>query len=156
MCNILTIHLSWSRPSVHEPWIVIKCSVDHGSWSLKLAAWSLKLYAWSLRLAAWSFLRLEACLRLEAFFSQFSFPYSTLDGEKYGSYLIYSLINFLCLMLPYLCSGSALIFFKISFCLVFAVYNTFSSTVPTLPAAPALVALSGCRAGHRAVLRGYA
>ena len=54
-------------------------------------------------------LQLEACrLQLDAFFFQLSTLYSVLDGGKYGSYLIYSFINFLCLALPYFRSGRAL------------------------------------------------
>ena len=69
MWHILTTLISWSRPSVQEPWIVFKCSVDHESESLTLAAWSLKLVFWGLRLAAWSLdLLLEAwSLRLAAY-----------------------------------------------------------------------------------------
>ena len=77
-----------------------------GAWHLPagvLGACRLELEAWRLQLGAFSFL------------------YSTLDGGKYESCLIYSFINFLCLALPYLRSGRALIFFKISFCLVFAI-----------------------------------
>ena len=89
------------------------------AWSLKLAAWGLRLVAWSLRLVA---LQLDAwSLQLVAFFFQLSSLYNILDGGKYGSYLIYSFINFLCLALPYFRSGSVLIFFKISFCLVFTI-----------------------------------
>ena len=76
-------------------------------------------------------LQLEACsLELVAFFFQLSSLYNILDGGKYGSYLIYSFINFLCLALPYFRSGSVLIFFKISFCLVFAIRYIFNSFIP--------------------------
>ena len=95
---------------------------------MKLAAWGLRLAAWSLRLVA---LQLEAwSLQLVAFFFQLSSLYNILDGGKYGSYLIYSFINFLCLALPYFRSGSALIFFKISFCLVFTIRYIFDSFIP--------------------------
>ena len=84
-----------------------------------LAAWRSAVpagipRACRLRLGAW-------CLQLGAFFSQLSTLRNILDGGKYVSYLIYSFINFLCLALPYLRSGRALIFFKISFCLVFTI-----------------------------------
>ena len=86
-----------------------------------LAAWSLN----RLVLEAWSFGD-PPSLQLEASFSQLSSLYSILDGGKYGSCFIYSFINFLCLALPYLRSGRALIFFKISFCLVFAITYIFN------------------------------
>ena len=82
-----------------------------------LGAWHLPagvLGAWRLELEAWR-------LQLGASFFQLSTQCNILDGGKYGSCLIYSFINFLCLALPYLRSGRALIFFKISFCLVFAI-----------------------------------
>ena len=81
---------------------------------MELGAWRLAVPAGILQLEAWS-------LQLEASFSQLSSLYSVLDGGKYGSCFIYSFINFLCLTLPYFRSGSALIFFKISFCLVFTI-----------------------------------
>ena len=156
MCNIPTIVISWSRPLVPEPWIVINCSVVHGSWSLTLAAWSLTLAAWGLRLAAWSLIRLELeawRLQLVAYASQLSSLYSTLDGGKYGSYFIYSFINFLCLALPYFRSGSALIFFKISFCLVFAIRYIFNWFCPASSTFTTLAALRRCRAAR--ALRNY-
>ena len=116
-----------------------------------LAAWSLN----RLGLEAWSFGD-PPSLQLEASFSQLSSLYSVLDGGKYGSYLIYSFINFLCLALPYLRSGSALIFFKISFCLVFTIYNSFSVAAPALPAVQAFIALLRRRACHCRMVRGYA
>ena len=78
----------------------------------------------ALQLEAWS-------LQLVAFFFQLSVLYSVLDGGKYGSYLIYSFINFLCLALPYFRSGSVLIFFKISFCL--SVISVISSWLDAAP-----------------------
>ena len=81
----------------------------------------------ALQLEAWS-------LQLVAFFFQLSSLYNILDGGKYGSYLIYSFINFLCLALPYFRSGSALIFFKISFCLVFTIRYIFYFFIPACPA----------------------
>ena len=82
-----------------------------------LGAWHLPagvLGACRLELEAWR-------LQLGASFFQLSTQCNILDGGKYGLCLIYSFINFLCLALPYLRSGRALIFFKISFCLVFAI-----------------------------------
>jgi hypothetical protein len=78
-------------------------------------------------------LKLGACrLQLEAFFFQLSTLRNVLDGGKYGSCLIYSFINFLCLALPYLRSGRARIFFKISFCLVFAITYIFNFFIPAI------------------------
>ena len=102
----------------------------------------LKLAAWGLMLVAWSLNQLEACrLQLEAFFSQLSALCNILDGGKYGSYLIYSFINFLCLALPYLRSGKARIFFKISFCLVFAITYIFYFTIPAISTIAANISL---------------
>ena len=93
----------------------------------------------ALQLEAWS-------LQLVAFFFQLSSLYNILDGGKYGSYLIYSFINFLCLALPYFRSGSVLIFFKISFCLVFAIRYIFNSFIPAFSAIVAFTILKRCRA----------
>ena len=57
---------------------------------MELGAWSL-----SLPTVPAGIPQLEACrLKLGAFFSQLSTLRNILDGGKYGSYLIYSFINF--------------------------------------------------------------
>ena len=92
-----------------------------GSWCLELEAWSLGL---SFRHYAVKLL-LSPCIA-------YAILYNILDGGKYESCLIYSFINFLCLALPYLRSGRALIFFKISFCLVFAITYIFNFFIPAI------------------------
>ena len=145
MCNILRIVLSWSRSLVRVPRIVFNCFQVQESWRLKLQAWSLNLFAWGLKLVAHYSMSLELdawSLMLVAYAS----PRSTLDGGKYESCLIYSFINFLCLALPYLRSGRALIFFKISFCLVFAIWYIFNWFCPAGSAFSTFAALRWSRA----------
>ncbi len=148
---ILTKHLASRDVKLYEGKVIeqlVACGLSLEACCLGLEACCLKLESVG-GLDLSSSFYLAACrLRLDAFFFQLASLYDILDGGKYGSYLIYSFINFLCLAPPYFRSGSVLIFFKISFCLVFTIRYIFYFFIPAISTIIAFTILKRGRTGR--------